>query len=79
VFLDEGIIDRVDLPGQPPLYEPADLGHHHHFRCEVCERTFDIEGCPGDLARFLPPGFELTGHDLTLFGRCAACVAENRH
>lgn len=78
VLLEEGCIDRVELPGQPPLYEPADLEHHHHFHCEVCGRTYDIEGCPGDLGRFTPDGFELRRHDLTLFGCCAACAAKRR-
>jgi Fur family ferric uptake transcriptional regulator len=78
VLLEEKQITRVELPGQPPLYELAGLKHHHHFHCDVCGRTFDIEGCPGDLSRMVPPGFELKRHDLTLFGRCAACVAEDR-
>lgn len=78
VLLEEGEIAKVEVPGQPPLYEPADLKHHHHFHCEYCGRTYDIEGCPGDLKKFTPPGAELSRHDLTLFGRCAACVAEGR-
>lgn len=78
VLLDEGILTRVELPGQAPLYESALLKHHHHFHCEICGRTYDIEGCPGDLSRLVPPGFELIRHDLTLFGHCAACRAEDR-
>jgi Fur family ferric uptake transcriptional regulator len=78
VLLEEGEIARVDVPGQTPLYEPADLKHHHHFHCEACGRTFDIQGCPGDLKKFLPKGAELTRHDLTLFGRCTDCVAAGR-
>lgn len=78
VMLDEGDIIKVELPGQAPLYEPAGLKHHHHFHCETCGRTYDIEGCPGDLKKLLPAGFELARHDITLFGRCAACLAEGR-
>lgn len=78
MLLDDGLIARVELPGQPPLYEPADLDHHHHFHCEVCGKTYDFEGCPGDLARFAPAGFETRRHELTLFGRCAACAAAKR-
>lgn len=78
VMLDEGDIIKVELPGQPPLYEPAGLKHHHHFHCETCGRTYDIEGCPGDLKKLLPPGFELARHDITLFGRCATCISKGR-
>jgi Fur family ferric uptake transcriptional regulator len=72
-LLDEGAIIKVELPGQPPLYESAGLKHHHHFHCDVCGRVFDIEGCPGNLSPLLPEGFTLTGHEITLYGRCADC------
>lgn len=73
-LLEEGSIIRVELPGQATLYESAGLDHHHHFRCKVCGRTFDVEGCPGNLASLLPDGFRLDAHDITLFGACADCA-----
>ncbi|HYW33202.1 MAG TPA: transcriptional repressor [Gemmatimonas sp.] len=65
----------VELPGEAPRYERAGAGHHHHFRCSACARVFEIPGCPGDLRELTPPGFELERHDVTLYGRCARCVA----
>lgn len=73
-LLDEGAITKVELPGQPPLYESADLKHHHHFHCQKCGKTFDIEGCPGNLKPMLPKGFTLAGHEITLYGECADCA-----
>lgn len=73
-LLEEGTIAKVELPGQPPLYEPAHLSHHHHFHCEKCGKTYDIEGCPGNLSAMLPKGFSLASHEITLFGRCADCA-----
>ncbi len=72
-----GEIVTVDLPGEEPRYEAADIGHHHHFRCRVCERTFDLGVCPVGLPEgtMLPGGYEVEDHSLTLYGRCAACVA----
>ena len=72
-LLEEGEIIKVELPGQPALYESAGLQHHHHFHCESCGKTFDIEGCPGNLKPLLPKGFKLTGHEITLYGTCADC------
>lgn len=74
-MLDDGSARQVDLPGSAPRYEPAHLGHHHHFQCRACGEVFEIHGCPGDLARLAPPGFELDGHDVVLFGRCGRCAA----
>lgn len=72
-LLDEGAITKVELPGQPALYEAAGLKHHHHFRCNTCGKTYDIDGCPGNFKPLLPKGFSLSDHEITLYGICAAC------
>jgi Fur family ferric uptake transcriptional regulator len=64
----------VDVPGQPARYEPAGKGHHHHFHCTVCERLYEVEGCPGNLAALAPPGFSVVSHELTLIGVCQTCA-----
>lgn len=75
-LLDDNDVAAVPVPGQPDRYEPAAVArkHHHHFRCEACDRVFDIAGCPGGLKRMLPDGFQLAGHELALWGRCADCA-----
>jgi len=72
-LVDEGTIAVVTLPGEAPRYEAADHGHHHHFRCDVCQRVFDVHRCPGDLAGLAPPGFSVLRHEITLYGRCSDC------
>jgi Fur family ferric uptake transcriptional regulator len=72
-LVDEGAIQVVTLPGEAARYEQADPGHHHHFRCDVCQRVFDVHQCPGDLARLAPPGFIVDRHEITLYGRCSDC------
>jgi Fur family transcriptional regulator, ferric uptake regulator len=73
---EEGHIVSVELPGEEPRYEPEGRGHHHHFRCTNCERTFDLEGCPVGIPEgtTLPGGYKVEGHSLTLYGRCSACA-----
>lgn len=73
-LVEEGVVVPVELPGQPPRYEPAGLDHHHHFQCRTCGRVFDIHGCPGRLDRLAPAGFVVESHEITLTGRCAACA-----
>ncbi len=72
-LLDEGWLAEVPLPGAPARYEVAGKHHHHHFRCRTCDRVYEVEACPPDLSRLVPRGFRLDGHDITLFGTCAAC------
>jgi Fur family ferric uptake transcriptional regulator len=73
-LLAEGAVQAVDLPGEPPRYEPAGKHHHHHFRCRACNKVYEIEGCPKNLKRIAPRGFRVESHDLTLFGVCARCA-----
>jgi Fur family transcriptional regulator, ferric uptake regulator len=71
----DGVVVSVDLPGEPPRYEPAGAKHHHHFRCHVCDRVFEVPGCAKGIRALVPRGFELDGHELVLYGRCRGCVA----
>jgi len=72
-LVDEGAIQVVTLPGEVPRYEIAHRGHHHHFRCDACQKVFDVHQCPGDLAGLAPAGFTVDRHEITLYGRCSAC------
>jgi Fur family transcriptional regulator, ferric uptake regulator len=74
-FQDEGWIETVELPGEPPRYEMAGKGHHHHFHCRDCDRVYEVEGCPGNLSSITPKGFELESHEFVLYGRCDTCAA----
>jgi len=74
-LMEAGSVVSITLPGEGPRFESAGKGHHHHFRCSDCGRVFDNKACLGNLRRLVPRRFELTGHDLTLYGRCADCRA----
>lgn len=73
-LLEEGFLVPVELPGEVPRYERAGKAHHHHFLCRVCGRVYELEGCPQDVETLVPPGFLAEGHEVTLYGRCAACA-----
>jgi Fur family transcriptional regulator, ferric uptake regulator len=73
-LVDQGWLAAVELPGEPPRYELAGKGHHHHFHCRGCGRVYELEGCPEGLKRLAPKGFSLETHEVVLYGRCAACA-----
>jgi len=74
-MLDEGTIVTVDLPGEAPRYEMAGKDHHHHFRCNACNKVYDLLACAQQFADLTPKGFHLESHEVYLFGRCDTCVA----
>ncbi len=63
----------VEIPGESTRYEVAGKGHHHHFKCNDCGKMFDLPGCSIDKKPKVPRGFSVTGHEIFLYGRCAAC------
>lgn len=71
--VEQGQLVAVELESGSVRYEPANLDHHHHFLCSDCSRAFDVEGCVRHLDQLLPSGFEMTNHEILLYGRCADC------
>ena len=71
-FLAEEWLVAVSVAGTT-RYERANKGHHHHFHCGECNKTFDIEGCVGDLQSLVPEAFTVLSHELTIIGMCHTC------
>lgn len=63
----------VDFPGQPPRYELPTQDVHSHFICSKCGKVFDLPEIPEILPFTLPEGFQAEGHEIVVFGICAAC------
>jgi Fur family ferric uptake transcriptional regulator len=74
-LVEEGWLTEVSLPGEPARYELRDLAHHHHFRCERCERVFDVAAPCGSITTSIPKGFRVFRHELTFHGLCVECDA----
>lgn len=72
---EEGQVCCVEIPGQAPRYERSDKGHHHHFHCRDCGQVFDLQKCVGGgIKNLAPAGFEVTDHEIILYGRCKTCT-----
>lgn len=76
-LVEEAWLEVVELPGEPPRYEPAGKDHHDHFRCRGCTRVYEVDHCPVGDTR-LPSGFLLEGHAVILSGLCATCAPAPR-
>ena len=69
----QGFLAAVELPGEPQRYEISGKPHHHHFSCRACRKLYKMEGCPSDIARLVPPGFQMEDHELVVYGLCDKC------
>ncbi|MEO8457661.1 MAG: Fur family transcriptional regulator [Chloroflexota bacterium] len=74
-----GVVCRVLLEDGSVRYLVSQRGHHHHVVCTGCGRVQDLDLCAiKDAIRDLSDqtGYEVEGHWLELYGRCAECRAK---
>jgi len=72
-----GAVCRLVLEDGSVRYQRSEGGHHHHLVCSECGRVQEF--ADAELDRLIHTnaehaGFELDGHSLELYGRCAACA-----
>lgn len=71
-----GLVERLHADGPCHSYVLGDVSHHHHLICSHCGQVWEFPDCA--LPAFLRElgaqvGFDVEGHHLEVFGRCAAC------
>ena len=77
LFSEMGILCRVLLEDGSLRYRLSHRqDHHHHLVCVSCASVQELDACIDpetldELAR--STGYEIEGHWLEFFGRCAAC------
>ena len=74
-----GLVQRVELGGQPARYEPVVPGgdHHHHAVCDSCGRVepFEDPGIERSLERLAGQlRHSMSHHDLVIHGQCPRCT-----
>jgi Fur family ferric uptake transcriptional regulator len=82
-LIDLGVVRRVAGSDDHGRFELAEelSGHHHHFVCATCGKVEDVHPSPkleralGEAARAVAEeqGYEVTAHQLDLFGVCPEC------
>ena len=75
-FEDAGLVTRLHFEGGHSVFELAQETHHDHMVCVKCGRVeefsdAEIEARQEEIATRL--GFELTDHDLNMYGLCPDC------
>ena len=75
-FEDAGLVARHHFDGGHSVFELSPDQHHDHIVCVKCGRVeefndVEIERRQSMIAESL--GFELTDHDLNMYGLCPAC------
>lgn len=75
-FEDAGLVARHHFEGGHSVFELSPDQHHDHIVCVKCGRVeefndVEIERRQSMIAESL--GFELTDHDLNMYGLCPAC------
>jgi len=76
LLLEGGVLDRVALPDGTTTHRVCGGGHHHHVTCTQCRRIVAVDAClPREVVRAVSQStdFEIDGHALELYGRCATC------
>jgi len=74
----DGQVVSVEIPGEPPRYERADKGHHHHFLCRGCGEVFELEKCLEGIKKMAPSGFLVEDHEIILYGTCPGCAKKGK-
>ncbi len=75
-----GVLVKTLFPDGLSRYELAgEHAHHHYLVCTHCQKRQTFDECPlkrmqSDLEK--QTGFQITGHNLMLYGLCRECQQE---
>ncbi|MGA2819545.1 MAG: transcriptional repressor [Anaerolineales bacterium] len=76
MLVNQGLLNRIEFADGSHTYRACGDEHHHHLTCVQCHRVVDVDVClPEKLLTAIgeKTGFEIEGHSLFIFGRCADC------
>ena len=76
---DAGILRRIEPAGSAALYERRVGDNHHHLICTSCRTVRDVDCVVGEapcLAPFDAHGFGLAEAEVTFWGLCPTCTAQ---
>jgi Fur family ferric uptake transcriptional regulator len=76
-LVSKGLVIKLSITGDnKALFELNRMEHKHHLVCSGCKKMFSVDGCPlEEYEKQLHDklGFNITGHNLEIFGYCKEC------
>jgi Fur family transcriptional regulator, ferric uptake regulator len=76
LFVELGLVERLDLPSGEHVYVTCQPAHHHHILCVACGKSVEVEDCGvSAVAREIGrrTGFAIQSHRLQLYALCPDC------
>jgi Fur family transcriptional regulator, ferric uptake regulator len=79
LFVELGVVERLDLPSGEHAYIRCEPAHHHHLVCSRCGRAEEVDDAglqevTGAIGQ--RTGYRIDSHRLELFGLCPACARQ---
>lgn len=78
LFLEKGAVHMLTIDERNTRYD-ADISHHAHLRCRMCNRVYDLRDVQPEL--FALPrmeGFNIESAEISYIGVCPECKGSKR-
>jgi len=76
LFIELGVVERIDLPSGDHAYVVCEPEHHHHVVCSTCGKSTEIDdrGVRSLTKKIAKrTGYTIDRHRIELFGLCPTC------
>lgn len=73
LYNEVGILETTELNGEKLFRMNCSNEHHHHFICNLCGRTKEIDVCPMDEVKQMLANYMIEDHKFEIYGLCPAC------
>lgn len=73
LYNDLGILETTELNAEKHFRMKCGHQHHHHFICNICGNTKEINYCPMDELDNSLAGYDVLDHKFEVYGLCPLC------
>lgn len=76
VFVDAGLVRRIEPAGSPARFETRTGDNHHHLVCRSCGTVTDVDCVTGSAPCLTPDdaaGYDVDEVEVVFWGYCTSC------
>lgn len=73
LYHEMGILETTELNGEKHFRMNCTQHHHHHFICNDCGRTKEIDVCPMAEVQQSLANYAIEDHKFEIYGLCPSC------